>query len=93
MGLYWFSYFAKLAILARIIQIAISTCNLTTHSFNKAYTIHSWNGNWTFENFVTGPRSGDTYYLVSSSDLNQCGIIREDSSGNEVWAKIYTNGQ
>ena len=83
----------QILVLVLLIHDSIENCILPSNSSNRCYIVDSWTGNWTFEGYVIGPNSSDSYYLLSSVDDNECGLIREDISGQKVWAKTYSNGQ
>ena len=87
------SYFTELIIILLIVQGCFTDCSSPSNSLNREITIDSWTGNWTFEGVEVGTYSNDYYYLLSSADDNQWGIIRENASGEVVWARTYTNGQ
>ena len=87
------SYLVKFVFLVLLIQTSAADCSLASNSLSREYTVNSWTGNWTFEGYVSGSTTNDHYYLLSSANDGQCGIIREDSSGQKVWAKTYSNGQ
>ena len=93
MGISRCYYLITTIFLLLLVHRSKADCSLGSNSLNRNFTINSWTGNWTFEGFMAGPSSNNSYYLLSSVDDNQCGIICENTSGEKVWAKTYSNGQ
>ena len=87
------NYLNLLVLILLMIPGTFADCSLSSNSLNREITVNSWTGNWTFEGIEVGTTSNDHYYLLSSADDNQWGIVSENASGEVVWARTYSNGQ
>ena len=80
---------AIIALLLVLLLLGFSNGQTTS----RTLTINDWSGSWEYTGFMIGPVSSDYYHLLSNAEVNQCAIIREDTSYNVSWAKLYSNSQ
>ena len=80
---------AIIALLLVLLLLGYSNGQTTS----RTLTINDWSGSWEYTGFMIGPVSSDYYHLLSNAEVNQCAIIREDTSYNVSWAKLYSNSQ
>ena len=64
----------------------------STQARNREYNVNGWN-DIIISGLVLGQTSGDTYFMLTDETVNQCAVIRENSAGTEVWAKLFSRGR
>ena len=76
-----------------MLTLFVHMCDAICDAANRVYSVNTWSGSWEFTGFDVSAINNDYYHLLSTSDGNQCAIVKETAAEALAWAKVYSVDQ